>query len=362
MAEPRTILVTGAGGFIGGRTVEVLHALGMGTIRAGLRRWSSGARVGRFPVELVKCDVRDANEVREALKGVTDVVHLAVGDRSTTVDGTRQLMQAAREAGVRRAVHISTIDVYGIQEGEIDETHPLTKTGQAYGDSKIEAEEACQEQVARGLAVTILRPTLVHGPFSASWTIPYAQRLQARNWLVADDDARGTCNLVYVDDLVGAVIAALKTDTPSGQAFNISGPERPTWSEYFHALNDALGLPPLVPQTQARARMSAGLVQPFRKSAKLLLKHFQPQIMAVYQKSELARKVMKQAEGVLRTTPAPAEFVVYSRRTAFNIEKARTQLHYQPRFPLAEALPLTAAWLKRHGFVAEDGPRRGVAR
>ncbi|HEX9844171.1 MAG TPA: NAD-dependent epimerase/dehydratase family protein [bacterium] len=351
MSDARTILVTGAGGFIGGRIVEVLHALGVGTVRAGLRRWSSGARVGRFPVELVKCDVRDAAEAAAALRGVTDVVHCAVGDHATTVDGTRVLLGAALEAGVRRAVHISTINVYGMPEGEIDETHPLTPTGRAYGDSKIAAERVCADLATRGLSLIILRPTLVHGPFSASWTVPYAQRLQARPWLVAEADAGGTCNLVYVDDLVGAVMAALNARTGSGEAFNINGPERPTWNQYFHALNDALGLPPLVPEAVGRARASARAIQPVRKAAKFVLKHFQPQVMALYHRSDLARSVMKRAEGVIRQTPAPDEFVVYSRRASYSTAKAERLLGYRPRFPLADALPMAAAWLRHHGYV-----------
>ncbi|HEY0811347.1 MAG TPA: NAD-dependent epimerase/dehydratase family protein [Longimicrobiales bacterium] len=351
MSDKKKILVTGAGGFIGGRIVEVLHALGTGEVRAGLRRWSSGARIGRFPMEMVKCDVRNAEEVENALRDITHVVHCAVGEQSTTVEGTRVLMEAALKAGVKRVVHISTVDVYGTPEGTVDETHPLTVTGRPYGDSKIAAEAVCQELAARGLPVTILRPSLVHGPFSATWTIAYAQRLQSRPWLVAEEDARGTCNLVYVDDLVGAVIAALDANTPSGEAFNINGPERPSWGEYFHALNDAMGLPQLESERQSRARLSALAVQPVRKSAKLVLKRFQNQVTFVYQRSELARTIMKRAEHLIRTTPAPAEFTVYSRRTSFSTEKAERMLGYKPRFPLARALPLTAAWLKHNGFV-----------
>jgi nucleoside-diphosphate-sugar epimerase len=251
MSEQRTILVTGAGGFIGGRMVEAMHLLEAGTVRAALRRWATGARIGRLPIEMVKCDIRDPSQVREAMRGVTHVVHCAVGEHSSTVDGTRVLLEGAAEAGVQRVVHLSTVDVYGDADDTVDETHPLTVTGRAYGDSKIEAERVCQELASEGLPVTILRPTLVHGPFSATWTISYAQRLQRRPWLVPESDAQGVCNLVYVDDLVGAVLAAFDADAPPGEAFNINGPERPTWHEYFAGLNDAMGLPTLVTSTPA---------------------------------------------------------------------------------------------------------------
>lgn len=349
----RTIFVTGAGGFIGGRMTEAMHLLGVGRVRAGLRRWATGARIGRLPVELIQCDIRDAEQVRTALDGVTHVVHCAVGEPSSTVEGTRTLLGLAAEAGVHRVVHLSTVDVYGAPEGEVDESHPLTLTGKPYGDSKIAAERVCEEAAAKGLSVTILRPTLVHGPFSATWTVAYAQRLQKRPWLVAEADAQGTCNLLYVDDLVGAVLAALDADVPPGEAFNINGPERPTWHEYFTRLNDALGLPPLVAASSASARTKSLAVLPFRKMAKFLVEHFNEQIMAVSQSSPMARSLMVRAEGVIRTTPVPNEFAVYGRRTSFSTAKAEKVLGYRPRFPLVDALPLTASWLRQNGFLGD---------
>lgn len=356
MSSQRTILVTGAGGFIGGRVVEVLHQLGEDRVRAGLRRWGSGARVGRLPVELVQCDIRDDDQLRRALEGVTHVIHCARGEPSDTVDGTRKLLAAAHASGVKKVVHISTVDVYGRPEGgEVDESRPLTITGSDYGDSKIEAERACQELAAKGLPVTILRPTLVHGPFSATWTVAFVQRLLKRPWLIAEADAQGTCNLVYVDDLVSAMLAALSVETAPGDAFNVNGPERPTWHEYFTQLNDALGLPPLVATTPSGARLRAAAVHPIRKSAKFLIARFQPQIMEIAERSPLARNAMVRAEGLVRTTPNPAEFAVYQRQTSYSTSRAEETLGYRPRFPMAKALPLTAAWLRHHGYVTSPG-------
>ena len=91
MNTARTILVTGASGFIGGRIVEILHTSGSATVRAGIRRWSAAARVGRLPVDLVRCDITSPVEVAGALDGVTHLIHCAVGDRTVTVDGTTVL-------------------------------------------------------------------------------------------------------------------------------------------------------------------------------------------------------------------------------------------------------------------------------
>src|SRR5215510_9578874 len=102
MTEQRKVLVTGAGGFIGGRAVEVLHATGHWQVVGGVRRWSSAARIGRFPVEITLCNVTSPASVRAAMAGVSHVVHCAVGGREVTVEGTRTVLEAARAAGVQR--------------------------------------------------------------------------------------------------------------------------------------------------------------------------------------------------------------------------------------------------------------------
>src|SRR3954470_24201777 len=145
------ILVTGAGGFIGGRIVEVLHELKPGSVRAGVRRWSSAARIGRLPVEIVQCEIGSAESVRSAMQGVTAVVHCARGDAATNIEGTRIVLEEALRAGVRRIVHLSSVAVFGRQEGSLSEASPATPGADAYGSSKVKTEELCAEYGRRGL-------------------------------------------------------------------------------------------------------------------------------------------------------------------------------------------------------------------
>jgi nucleoside-diphosphate-sugar epimerase len=344
-------LVTGAGGFIGGRIVEVLHELNPGSVRAGIRRWSSAARIGRLPVEIVQCDIKSPDSVRSAMKGVTRVVHCARGDATTNVEGTRVVLDEALRAGVRRVVHLSTVAVYGRQEGSLTEASTPAPDGDSYGRSKLETEDLCAEYGKRGLAITILRPTIVYGPYSDLWTVEFAQRLSAGAWFLPERYTQGICNLVYVDDVVNAVLLSLRDDKAIGQTFIVNGEDRPTWNEYFHALNDALGLPPLVPASAMRSRVKAGLMLPVRKTAKFVLKKFQPLVMQVYQRSNLAKAVMRHAETAIKNSPTAGEFDLYSLRPSYEAQKAREMLAYRPAFSMRDGIELSVAWLRDYQYL-----------
>src|SRR5256885_16351546 len=109
LSSDRPILIIGAGGFIGGRVVEMLQGLLGIPVRASVRRWSSAVRIGRLPVEIVLCDMTDADQVRRAMDGVGAVVHCAYGNPAAFVDGTGTVLQSARAAVVDRVVHLSTM-------------------------------------------------------------------------------------------------------------------------------------------------------------------------------------------------------------------------------------------------------------
>jgi nucleoside-diphosphate-sugar epimerase len=355
VTETRTVLVTGAGGFIGGRLVEALHTVGRDRVRAGIRRWASAARIGRLPVDIVMCDVTDPAQVSNAMKDVTHVIHCAVGDHRTTVTGTLNLLAAARHAGVRHVVHLSTTDVYGlVRQSLVDESCPPLYSGRSYGDSKIDAEKACMDYAAEGHHVTIIRPAMVYGPFSTIWTIALAGRLQSPPWRIAREDAEGSCNLLYVDDLVRALLRVVEVPVGSGEAFNINGPERLTWNQYFDALNAALGLPPLETEPPGRAHRSALAMLPVRRLAKLMLKHFEPQIMAMYQRFDIAKALMKRAEQAIRRTPTPDEFALYSNPAIYSIAKAERLIGWHPQVGMQEGLRISVNWLRCNGYVRVD--------
>src|SRR6266516_4022110 len=351
MRSDHRVLITGAGGFIGGRVAEVLHGSGYAQVRAGVRTWAGAARIGRLPGEIVRCDLADPRQVDAACDGVTAVVQCA---RTLGPEGEAQLgnlLEAAYRRGVRRVVHLSTTEVYGDVAGDVDEGHPIGPGHSDYARSKIAAERVCAEYMARGLPLVILRPTIVYGPFSESYTVRVVERLLSGRWSLPEASCRGTCNLLYVDDLVAAIVLALRTDRAVGEAFNVNGSERVTWNQYFRALGEALGAGLIHRQGALAARAGAWLLQPVRASAHFLLAHQRDRIMALHERYRPVRRFLRRAESLMRRVPATGEFGLYRRAAFYVTGKAQSILGYQPTFTMARGIAVSVAWLRHEGYL-----------
>jgi len=347
------VLITGASGFIGGRIAELLHLTNVRQVRAAINRWSSAARIGRFPMDIVPMDLMDPDAIDNALDEVTHIVHCAKGPYDVTVKGMRNLLEAAcQNSGVRRFVHISTTEVYGDVSGEISEDEPLKYTGNDYNRMKVDAEKVCREFIQRGAPITILRPSIVYGPFSKNWTLHFAKLLLNRKWGILDSIGEGKCNLVYVDDLANAVVLALDSERAVGEAFNIIGPDMINWNEYFKMYNESLGLPPLKTIVAGKANIKTNLLQPVRVIGGKARDHFMRPLKILAETFELADKIMRKTEAILKTTPAPDDLKLYNKSAFFSGEKARTLLSFQPATNVTEGLRLTVDWLKHHGLVS----------
>ena len=139
MTEKMKILITGATGFIGARIVEVFHLTGYHQVRAGVRSTVSSPRIARYPVEIVKADILNRQEIKSALKDISVVVHCAYGGQGATVEGTEILLSEAIKADVKHVIHLSTIEVYNNPHGVVDEAYSCEFIGEPYGDSKLQA-------------------------------------------------------------------------------------------------------------------------------------------------------------------------------------------------------------------------------
>lgn len=348
--SPRELtLVTGAGGFIGGWVAETMY-LSNRSVRAGVHSWAGAARPARFRMEIVPCNLMNPAELDDAMQGVTRVIHCAKGSDETIAQGTQNILEAAHRHGVERFVHVSTTEVFGLQTGRIDETFPCQSMHDSYADNKIRAEEICWRYQEKGLPVVILRPPIVYGPFSKTFTVNLAYKLLAGNWGIFKEAADGICNLIYVSDLVNGILRAAEEDAAVGQVFILNGAELPTWNQYFERFNDALGLPPLSVYESQGIGFKTRLMEPLRDSIKFARSRFERLIKLVAAKQRQARRVMKFVETRMKAMPRVHDLKLYGRKAYYLSGKAHRMLNYQPLVGLDQGLQMSVQWLEQIGM------------
>ena len=145
--------------------------------------------------------------------------------------------------GIRRVVHLSSMAVHGYRFPEVlTEEFPLTTGGDAYSMSKAEGETlAFAIGAAKGVEIVALRPSLVYGPRSPYWVVSYFERTKNEQITLIDGGA-GLANLVWVDDVVEAMITAWQHPAAAGEAFLISGEHPVTWREYIGRFAEMCGV------------------------------------------------------------------------------------------------------------------------
>ena len=258
------ILVTGSDGFIGSHLTEALVRAGY-DVRAfvlynSFNSWGwldrCGVDVkGRF--EVFAGDVRDPNGVRTAMKGCDAVLHLAAliaipysyhsPDTyvDTNIKGTLNIVQAARDLGVRRVVQTSTSEVYGTARFvPITEDHPLQ--GQSpYSASKIGADQiAMSFQASFGTPVTLLRPFNTYGPRqSARAVIPtIITQIAAGQRRIKLGAVHPTRDFNFVSDTVAGFIAALDAQQAVGEVINLGSNFEISIGDTARAIAEVMGV------------------------------------------------------------------------------------------------------------------------
>ena len=268
----KTVLITGATGFIGGSLVRHWASNGQVRVLAMARDVERGRRLRDWGAEVVQGDLMDRESLERACHDCDEVVHAGAwvgtwGDErlinATNVDGTRDLLAASADAGVRRFIHISSTGVYGSPKAHgVREDHPRRTTGQPYHDSKIGAEDEVVKAGERnpGLCTVILRPSHVFGPGSTHFTVrPLRMLLSGRAPLVAG--GRFRFKPCWIGNLCAAIDAVAEADLPSGTALNITDGYTRSWRELFDRYAHLLGVEPRyinIPLPVARGLATAG--------------------------------------------------------------------------------------------------------
>lgn len=326
----KTVLITGGAGFLGINLVRLLLERGYDVTSLDVQDFDYPER---SKIRELRGDIRDEAFVAEAMKGQEYVVHTAAAlplytaeeIYTTDVIGTRVVMNAARLAGVRCAVHISSTAVYGIPDH-----HPLSEDDKLdgvgpYGQAKIQAELVCLEQRGRGLVAPIIRPKSFIGPERLGvFALLYDWALDGKNFPMIGD-GKNRYQLLDVADLCEAIYLCLTLPPEvTNDTFNIGAKEFTTMGEDYQAVLDAAG--------------KGKKIVPFPAS---------PAIVGL--RALEAMGVSPLYKWVYETA---------SKDSFVSIEKAERLLGYKPRYSNKDALVRNLEWYKEHQH--EFASRSGV--
>ena len=262
------VLVTGGGGFLGRRIVQLLRARGDQVRVLSRRRHPEVEAAGAFSLT---GDIRDYDAVRQAMRGVDTVFHVAAkvgtwgnpGDfRSVNVEGTRLLLDAARKTGVGRFIYTSTPSVVGYAK-DVDNGGPELPYARIhespYAASKAEGERLVLEANDGGIATIALRPHLVIGPGDAALLPRLIDRARKRRLRIVGNGLNKV-DLTFVDNAAWAHLdaeAALATASSAcaGRPYFISNGEPVVLWSWINALLRDLDLP------EVRTRVPLGIAR-----------------------------------------------------------------------------------------------------
>lgn len=271
--QNKKVLVTGAGGFIGSHLTETLVKAGA-TVR-GLVHYNALGSWGwldkspqKQDIEIVAGDICDRDSVRQAAEGVDIIFHLAAliaipysyraphSYVRTNIEGTLNVMQAARELGIERVVHTSTSEVYGTaQYVPIDEKHPLQ--GQSpYSASKIGADKIAESfHLSFGVPVVTIRPFNTYGPRqSARAVIPSIITQCLTKNTIRLGNLSPTRDLNYVTNTVQGFMLAGATPETVGTTINIGSGQEISIGDLTMLIAKLMGREIVIESDQQRLR------------------------------------------------------------------------------------------------------------
>jgi dihydroflavonol-4-reductase len=328
--QPRTVLVTGATGFVGSNLVRALLRKG-DAVTCLVRKTSAIDALQKEPVRLVAGDLADASAIREAVRAIDIVYHVAGAIKAAGRKqyfqanhlGTRLLLETLAEVnpGLRSFVYVSSLAAAGPSIGnrslsEEQKPSPISW----YGESKLAAEQEVL-QFAQRFPVTILRPSAVYGPGDRETLLIY--RMINRGLLFTPGRHERRFSLIHVDDLAAGIIAAGERPAPSGEVFYLSRPEIYAWEEVGRAIALALGKHyrrVSLPQWMAKAAGFAGDYW-----------------------ARIAGRPASINSQKVRELLEPSWLCDSS--------KAQTQLGFSPIIELEKGIQQTALWYKTHGWL-----------
>jgi nucleoside-diphosphate-sugar epimerase/predicted dehydrogenase len=243
------VLVTGASGFLGSRLVELLIQQGY-SVRSLVRKLSNIEKLRKLNTEIFFGDVADADSLKLAFEGVDYVIHTAADTagkeeegRLSTIQGTKNIVDLCEEFKIKKLVYISSCNVYGVADYKKGQTvteesslerFPL-KRG-FYSLAKLEAEEVVRKAMGNGnTSIVCLRPGTILGPGGEIFTPMMGFHLGEKLFAIIGP-GKFVLPFVYIDNLLEAILASMKSSVANGKLYNVVDQDRLTKREYTDLL------------------------------------------------------------------------------------------------------------------------------
>ena len=323
-------LVTGATGFIGSHLVERLVAEGH-DVRCFVRSTSNVRWLKNLPVEIFVGDFFDAESLRNALRGVRIVHHVAGITKAQrkrdywrwNSEATRKLLEATFQfaESIDRFVHMSSQAAVGpsyngTPANELTTPHPID----VYGKSKIEAEQACLGFSGK-LPITIIRPVAVYGPRDHD-TFSFFKWLN-RGILPILGSEKKRVALIYVKDLVEGIVVATESKHAVGQTYFIANEKNPTWEELFSVATQIAG----------------------KKVRKFRIPNFSVYLVAA------AAEPLSFITGKAALYSFEKARELAQANWGCDVAKAKRELGYEAKTPILDGMRETIQWYRREGWL-----------
>lgn len=324
-------LITGATGLLGSHIAEKLTETNQ-PVRALVRSDSDTRFLDELGVQKVIGDITDRESLARAMQGVEIVYHAAakVGDWgpwkrfvAVTIDGTRNMLDAARAAGVKRFCHISSISAYGHPNGKgmvLDETAPLGVSlhkWSYYSRAKAQAEQLAWDYHHRGdVPLTVVKPSWLYGPRDRASMPRLIRAIRAGKSMLVGDGAN-LLNLTYAGNEAEGCILAATSEIALGEAYNLACDGEITQGEYLNKIAECIGAKPVTRKIPYRLACSLAFIME-------LFGHM------------LAKK----------SPPLVTRYVVWlmGRQCFFSSQKANQQLGWKPTVGYEEGIARAVKW------------------
>ena len=354
------IAILGAAGFVGSRMVELFHLMQIAEIVPVVRRVASMARLSRFQLDIVIADSRHFDALVKALEGCKIVVDCTVGMPMDIEAGAKALIPAAKAAGVKRVVYLSSASVHGQNPmpGSDEDTPLSDRQEMAYNNAKVHAERRLFADAQRyGVELFVLRPSIVFGPRDR-WITTLVNDLE-KGTACLIENGQGICNTIYVDNLIEAVRCCLTAPSEaSGRPYLVGDAEEVSWHDLYERTAKALGkgmedvhqlpVPPapvrrlsdVIGEFRARPstqRLIAAMPRKIKDLSKGALAGLSPQSLPnPWQLPSLPPTVSPSREMVL----------LQQCRHRFPLSRAAQSLGYKPVVSFEDGLRRTMAWIQ----------------